>query len=451
MMGERTRELLLLIIGDAICFAVSLWLTLLIRYIEIPTIERLMLHIGPFLLLTGVWLLIFLSAGLYDKHTTLLKQALRNRIVFVQITNMVLAAVLFLIIPFGIAPKLNLAIYLVISTALLSWWRIFGVQKFAPTRRQKAILIADGAEAISLVDEINNNERYNYSFVRLIDVAVATKSENFEERLLQLIEREDISIIVAEKESAHAAEIMPVIFDRSFLQFQLTFLDFTTLYEDTFDRVPLPAIGYNWFITEVSQSKNLLYDFGKRIMDVVGATVLLLATVPIFIATLLAIKVEDGGPAMYTTTRTGVRGTPITLYKFRTKNGRDTAQAALHSTLVDTKVGTFLRKTRIDELPQLYNVLRGDLSFIGPRPEIPSLAAVYNEQIPYYSARHMIKPGLSGWAQINDFDAPRGGVDVERTTSKLSYDLLYLKRRSFMFDVQIAIKTLTIVLLRTGS
>ncbi len=123
---------------------------------------------------------------------------------------------------------------------------------------------------------------------------------------------------------------------------------------------------------------------------------------------------------------------------------------ALNSTLKDTRIGKFLRKSRIDELPQLYNVLKGDLSFIGPRPEMPALAKVYSEEIPFYSTRHFIKPGLSGWAQINDMDAPRGGVDLERTAAKLSYDLFYLKRHSLLLDLQTALRTISILLARTG-
>ncbi len=107
-----------------------------------------------------------------------------------------------------------------------------------------------------------------------------------------------------------------------------------------------------------------------------------------------------------------------------------------------TNVGKFLRKSRIDELPQLYNVLKGDLSFIGPRPELPQIAMVYEREIPYYEIRHVITPGLSGWAQIRDYDAPRGAADVERTKRKLSYDLYYLKHRSFGLDIVIALKTI---------
>jgi lipopolysaccharide/colanic/teichoic acid biosynthesis glycosyltransferase len=107
--------------------------------------------------------------------------------------------------------------------------------------------------------------------------------------------------------------------------------------------------------------------------------------------------------------------------------------------------------SRIDELPQLINVLKGDLSFIGPRPEMPALAEVYANEVPYYNARHFLKPGLSGWAQINNFDVPRGGIDVERTKVKLSYDLYYLERRSLLLDMQIALKTLATIIMRTGT
>jgi lipopolysaccharide/colanic/teichoic acid biosynthesis glycosyltransferase len=107
--------------------------------------------------------------------------------------------------------------------------------------------------------------------------------------------------------------------------------------------------------------------------------------------------------------------------------------------------------SRIDELPQVWNVLKGDLSFIGPRPEMPALAAVYTERIPYYAMRHLIKPGLSGWAQINEYEVPRSGIDIDRTITKLSFDLYYLKRRSFFLDLEIALKTIKTLLARSGT
>ena len=116
-----------------------------------------------------------------------------------------------------------------------------------------------------------------------------------------------------------------------------------------------------------------------------------------------------------------------------------------------TPVGFFLRKTRIDELPQLWNVLTGDLSFVGPRPELPAIATTYERELPHYRLRYLASPGLSGWAQIYHHDAPRGPADVERTKQKLSYDLYYLKHRSFVLDLAIALKTLRALVSFSGA
>lgn len=450
-MGERARELSVLIIGDIIVFNLALWLTLLVRYFELPTIERLAQHVPPFLTITAVWLGFFFILGLYDKHTNLLKKLLVNRILTAQIINVVVAGALFFVLPFGITPKTNLIIYLVISILLLSLWRLRAVPLLSPKQRHKAVLIADGPEAIELVDEINNNDRYNYYFIRIVDEQTLSNTEDFEAKILSLMEREKIELIVADPRGDSIKSFLPVLFDLSFLKFEFTFLDFNRLYEDTFDRVPVTMLQYEWFITNISQSKKTTYDLVKRSIDILGALVLMVPTILLFPFVAAAIKLEDKGPLLYHPTRVGQFNHPITIYKFRTKNGADAGQAALSSTLVDTKVGLWLRRLRIDELPQLVNVLRGDLSFIGPRPEMPALAEVYAREIPYYNARHLMKPGLSGWAQINNFDVPRGGVDVARTTTKLSYDLFYLERRSFLLDLQIAFKTIAAIIMRTGT
>jgi lipopolysaccharide/colanic/teichoic acid biosynthesis glycosyltransferase len=117
---------------------------------------------------------------------------------------------------------------------------------------------------------------------------------------------------------------------------------------------------------------------------------------------------------------------------------------------VVTKIGSFLRKSRIDELPQLWNVFRGDLSLIGPRPELPEIAKVYEKEIPYYNVRHLIHPGLSGWAQIYHENHPHHNADINETKNKLSYDLYYIKNRSLILDVKIAMRTIMTFLSRSG-
>jgi exopolysaccharide biosynthesis polyprenyl glycosylphosphotransferase len=450
-MGERTRELFILIIGDAICFSLALWLTLLLRYLEWPTEARLDAHLGPFLLLSSLWIIVFYIAGLYDKHTVMLKKLLFARIINTQVFNIIVAAVVFLAVPFGIAPKTNLVIYLFVSIALMMAWRLYLFNFFSPKRLHRALLIADGDEAVELADEINNNDRYNYSFVRIIDERAALHTPNFEQKLLELIDQESIEVIVANPGGEHIERVLPAIFDLAFLKFEFTFLDFYKLYEDTFDRIPMSSLRYEWFINHVSQSQSPVYDLLKRIIDIVGALILFVPALLIYPFVILAIKLEDGGPVFYKTDRVGQFNQPIEMIKFRTMTGRDTGEEALKTKHTVTNVGAVLRRTRLDELPQLWNVLKGDLSFIGPRPEMPALVSVYAESIPYYNMRHFLKPGLSGWAQIQHLDAPRQGIDTEKTLRKLSYDLHYLRCRSFFLDLEIMLKTLRILIMRSGT
>lgn len=450
-MGERARELFIFITGDIIVFNVALYLMLLIRYLEIPSAARLGAHVPPFLIFSAVWLGIFFILGLYDKHTVLLKRLLVTRILYAQIINIVVAGVLFFIIPFGITPKVNLVLYFLISIALLTWWRLKLVPLFSPKYRHRAIIIADGKEAIELVDEINNNDRYNYYFVRIIDEATLQGTADFETKVLRMMEKEKIEVVVADPRGEAIKNFLPTLFSLSFLRFEVTFLDFNRLYQDTFDKVPMRMLQYDWFISNISQTKSAVYDGIKRTIDIAGSLALLIPAAVLFPIVALAIKLEDKGTLFYKTVRVGQYNRQIEIYKLRTKNGSDVGADALNSKLVDTKVGIILRKTRIDELPQLINVLKGDLSFIGPRPEMPALAEVYAKEIPYYNTRHFLKPGLSGWAQINNFDVPRGGVDIEKTTTKLSYDLFYLERRSLLLDIHIALKTIATILMRTGT
>lgn len=457
-MGERSRELGLLILGDIICFVAAIWLTLLVRYFGLPDSDLLVAHLGPWLWLTGIWLFIFYSAGLYDKQTTFLKSLLLSRIVNTQIVNILIAALLFIIVPFGIAPKTNLIIYLGISIILIALWRLWLFPKLSPKTSKRAVLLASGPEAIELVDEINNNDRYDYTFVRLIDDSAAERTPDFESKLVRLIDSENISIIVANPRSEYIEAILPALFDLSFLKFQFTFLDFYKVYEDTFDRIPLSALRYDWFIAHVSYSKSLVYDFTKRFLDIVLSFVLglvLLACLPFI---WLAKKIEGQGDALFMTQdRMGRYNQPVKVLKLQTMTANDAASSTWTKEDAQkgnqiTKVGAFLRKTSLDEYPQIWNVLKGEMSLIGPRNDIAGLGSRLAEQIPYYNIRNFVKPGISGWAQTNqhymgDNISPQS---LEESKLRLAYDLYYVKNRSLWLDLAIVIKTFKTLLGRFG-
>lgn len=457
-MGERARELILLIAGDIACFIIALWLTLIVRYVSWPTETLIFEHLVPWLWLSGIWLFIFYVAGLYDKHTTFLKSLLFSRILNMQLVNILIAALVFTIIPFGITPKTNLFIYLIISVALIAGWRLWLFNRLSPKTSKRALLLAGGDEAIELVDEINNNDRYDYSFVRLIDDSVAEKTSDFEAKLLQLIEKENISIIVANPRSPYIEHVLPALFDLAFLKFEFTFLDFYKVYEDTFDRIPLSALRYDWFINHVSQSKSLVYDFVKRALDIVLSLVLALFLLFALPFIWIAKKIEGRGDALFMTQdRIGQFNQPVQVLKLQTMTANDamsatwTAEDAKKGNQI-TRVGAFLRATSLDEYPQIWNVLKGEMSLIGPRNDIVGLGARLAEQIPYYNIRNFVKPGISGWAQTNqhymgDNISPQS---LEESQMRLAYDLYYVKNRSLWLDMAIVLKTIKTLLSRFG-
>jgi lipopolysaccharide/colanic/teichoic acid biosynthesis glycosyltransferase len=219
-----------------------------------------------------------------------------------------------------------------------------------------------------------------------------------------------------------------------------------------FGRIPLARLDDRWVAENVSSYARTIYDTLKRGMDVFLAAVGGLVSLVVYPFIILAIKLDDGGPIFVGLDRVGRDGKVFKLLKFRSMSGNDNAEygKAGVSRLTVTRVGAFLRVSRLDEIPQFWNVLRGDVSLIGPRPEAPSLVTLYDKEIPYYSMRHLITPGLSGWAQIYHDNHPHHGTEVEATREKLSYDLYYLKHRSFALDIVIALKTIKKLITRSG-
>lgn len=440
------KEPLFLFVGDVVSFYLALWVMLFLRYGELPDEAALELHLVPFSILFAVWIVVFFIAGLYEKHTTFFKSRLPSIILNTLLVNAGLAVLFFYYIPiFGIAPKTNLFLYLVISFALIVLWRLYGMRLFGSRKRESAILIGGGAEMRELRDEVNMNPRYNFRFVSSIDLD-EVRNIDFKRDVLDTIDAEQASSIVIDMRNEKIGPMLPRLFELIFRN--VRFFDMHKVYEEIFDRVPLSLVRHNWFLENISSSRMTAYDVLKRAMDILIATPLLVLPALLYPFVLLAVKLEDGGPALISQERIGKNGAPIRIWKFRTMRFND--EGKMNGENRVTAVGKFLRKTRLDEFPQLWNVLKGDLSLIGPRPELPALIERYDEEIPYYNVRHLIEPGLSGWAQLYHERHPHHGIDVEETRNKLSYDLYYIKNRSLVLDLKIALKTMKALLQRAG-
>jgi len=186
------------------------------------------------------------------------------------------------------------------------------------------------------------------------------------------------------------------------------------------------------------------------ILDVVCAVVILISTLPVMLVVAIAIKLDSDGPVFYSQERVGLHGRPFRIVKFRSMRADAEKNGAMWATQTDpriTSVGKLIRKCRIDELPQLVNVIRGEMSLIGPRPERPVFVEELERQIQYYGQRHLIKPGLTGWAQVRY----RYGSSIEDAREKLRYDLYYIKNQSPWLDALILLETVRIVLFGRGA
>jgi len=446
MIAYSKREGLLLFIGDVFLLVASLWLTLFVRYGDAPTEEAFFAHLLPFSFLFVAWIAVFYIFDLYGKHTLFLKRRLPGLLFRAQVANALLAALFFYAFPiFNIAPKTILFLSVFISFLLILFWRMRIVPNFGFRRRERAILIAEGMEKEMLLREVRGHRRYAFTFIASLDLGKIS-GIHFEEDILKRVFEDRVTVIALDFQSEKIEAILPRLYNLLFSN--VRFIDVNDIFEDIFDRVPLSSLEHSWVLKNMSRSSRMAYDALKRAMDILISLPLSAVSILISPFVVLAIKLDDGGAIFTKQERVGQGNSIIPIYKIRTMSVISASGEAPPQAV--TRAGSFFRKTRIDELPQLWNVLKGDLSLIGPRQEFPHLAKLYEERIPYYNLRHLIKPGLSGWAQVRMETAPKFQAAYDETREKLSYDLYYLKHRSFWLDMRIALLTVKTLLSRSG-
>jgi lipopolysaccharide/colanic/teichoic acid biosynthesis glycosyltransferase len=489
MIMANKRETLVLFLGDVAALIISLSVALMVRYGSIPSDSLFVSHLIPFSFLFAASILVYFVAGLYEKRTLIQRRRIGQALLNVQITNAVIAIVFFYFLPyFDISPKLFLFIYLILALILTTIWRLVALALFESKKKHPALLIArknpsdkvgQTNAALEIYNEINNNPRYGIFFVEWIDAAafkdeiknnpqgIAQGTIKAVADVLGRIRQKGCTFIAADLSDKAVHPIVPALYKLIFSGVE--FVDTRMLYEDLFNRIPLSLVDDAWCLENISASSKTAFDILKRTMDVVISAVLGVVSLIIYPFVYAAIKLDDKGVIFSYQRRVGQNGHVVKIMKFRTmsianddgkwgldthatsplkKSGNGSFDMPQINTI--TRVGTWLRKSRIDELPQLWSVLRGDISLIGPRPEFPDPVATYIAQIPYYNLRHIVKPGLSGWAQIYHENHPHHGIDTEETANKLSYDLYYVKNRSFFLDLKIALQTMKVMVSFAG-
>lgn len=438
-------------IGDIAIFVLSLWLSLLARYLDWPTVVLFKAHLGAFIPVFVLWLCFYVLGGLYDRHLRFAKSKLFGKLWMAQIINVIIAFFYFYTlktssIAGGLTPKTMLVLYLIISGILITLWRVYVYSKITELRPVRVLCAGNDPDFERLV---NAKEKLRQSGIEIIPVRSVIE---LEDRIKEYNvtgevgdERLRIDVVVCNSFDPEFKDASARIYDLLFKG--VVYVDFSDFYEEAFEMIPLQAIDESWFLRYVSVRRRYMYDTLKRLMDIVIALPFAIVSLVFYPFVILARKIENLGPILIFQDRIGENAARIRIVKFGSMTASDEGKVIVKNDNRITPVGAFIRKTRIDELPQLWNVLRGDLSLIGPRPEMPNLVDFYNKEIPHYNMRHIIKPGLSGWAQIHHDVPPQ---TVEATKVKLAYDLYYIKNRGLMLDLKIAFATIKTLLSRTG-
>lgn len=433
---------IILFLGDLLFLNLALFLTLVIRYPKETLMENYRGHIPHFLVIFLIWILILYINDLYNLN---LKAS--GRKFFLQTINAAVLSSLLSIIYFylnvqsTIAPKTNLLIFIVVFMGLFFIWRgIYGalVKSLIPKSNLAIIGFNDRTE--KLIEELKNNPGSGYQ------TALIFKSPEEMDTLVESIKEKNIRAIVVTDDFGKSEKVREALF--SCLAFNLIFFDYPAFYELLTGKVPVEAIGPSWFLDNIKEGERNYFNFIKRSLDLGGAIIILLISFIFWPFIALIIKLESKGPIFFSQKRYGRNEQIFRMIKFRTM--RTENNDGLPTTEGDkrvTRFGSFLRKSRLDEVPQVINIIKGEMSFIGPRPEQPKIVAELEHQIPFYKTRLLIKPGITGWDQISGhYHSP----SLEDSLEKLQYDLFYLKHRSFYLDIAITLKTVATMISREG-
>jgi len=422
---------------------------------------RLFNNIEPqlwFYLLPIVWMLLLVE--LYDPHVASSGRKTTRGIALAAFIGLAAYSLVFTINqdPTSL-PRIGVGAFLLFASILTSLWRTVFIRIYKSTgQRRRVLLIGAGKAGETLAQLYNSSNTQSFNLLGYVDDDGAKAGKTIcgmrvmgsSVHLLNLIDVYHVSDIVIAINGEIQGATFQAILDAQEKGVEVTRMPI--LYEEMTGRVPVHHLESDWIIRSFVDGLHVsgFYELTKRILDILGAAVGLLIFVITSPFLALAVLLDTGSPIFYSQPRLGRGGLLFNIYKFRSMHQDAEADGEVRTTLENdprmTRVGNFLRKTRLDELPQFWNVLRGEMSLVGPRAERPELVAEYQKQIPFYRARLLVKPGLTGWAQIN-----YGYVaSVTETAVKIEYDLYYIKHRTFGMDFQILLRTIGTVFRGAG-
>jgi exopolysaccharide biosynthesis polyprenyl glycosylphosphotransferase len=456
-MFNRIKQLSL-ILGDLLALNLSLCAALWLRYFAWPA-EQWAVLFYPMAGLFAVAVVIFFIVGLYD-----VGQA-KNNLKFFQKIGLAMGiwlvfGLVFFYLNHRIAaqPKTIIALCALIGIGLVSAWRAFH-NKFLSKSILKTNIVFVGLtqEVFELIAKIEHEPALGYEIVGLI----RTSHDTCQEQLPGLSEyatagslseltakqSKPAQIYIIAPQAAQDENLSKELYARLFEHSGAIFL--AKFYEDILNRIPPFIFSETWFLANLDEQRKKIYDRARIIVDFIFAGIMAVIFAVTFPLVAIVIKISSRGPIFFVQERVGRNGKIFKIIKYRTMkalsaDGSAETGGAQYASVNDariTSVGNFLRKSRIDELPQFINIFKSEMALIGPRPERPEFVAELSAKMPYYSLRHLIKPGMTGWAQIQK---SYYGT-IEENLRKLEFDLYYLKNRGAILDTAIILRTFNIL------
>jgi len=456
--GWRVRsrdQRIILLIGDAFVSTIALfgglyfwgskdaWLKFSLHFLQ----QRVDFW---FWFLPLIWMVFLVE--LYEPHRARnLRQTVAG-IALAATAGLLLYALVYLISQKGSLPRLGIGFFLLFASVLTLVWRLIYIRiSTNQAFLHRVLIIGAGSAGETLVKVYNKLHPKPFILVGLMDddpAKIGKELEGFpvlagNEHLLETIEAKAISEIVIAITGEMQGSTFQILLDAQ--QSGMEIVPMPSLYEDLLGRVPIHHLESEWLIRSFVNDARVggFYELAKRLLDILVSLVGLVICIVLSPIAAILICLDSGFPILYNQVRSGKSGKPYNIYKFRTmcKDAEKDGKVEVTRENDDriTRVGGILRRSHIDELPQFWNVLSGDMSIVGPRAERPELILEYQQHIPLYRARLLVKPGITGWAQINyGYSAT-----IAQTVIKLEYDLYYIKHRNILMDILIILRTMT--------
>jgi exopolysaccharide biosynthesis polyprenyl glycosylphosphotransferase len=445
----------ILLLGDALLVLMAVWAAFVLwqygsdqPFNDASIRARMSGHWTWFPILLGGWWVLAWLNDLYDIPSSVYRVSSTVRVVTTGALGLGIYMVAFFFLAQYEPPRLFLIYFLLVALPTITLWRWAYAAAFSLLPIQHWVLIVGGGErARAIARALKQASRVSYHVIGFVDDDPAMRGNLLDGLpmlgrsgdLPWLVRQLEIQEIVVAIERHVESDLFQLLVACHGLGAQVSYMP--DLYDKLSRRIPIQHIDPAWALNIMQKLPSRLSLSGKRLMDLVLAGVGLLILAPLFPFVALAIRLDSPGPVFYRQIRSGRAGRPFAILKFRTmstdaeKDGQ--ARWATEDDPRITRVGRILRKTRVDELPQLHNVLRGEMSIVGPRPERPEFIEQLEQDIPFYRTRLMVKPGLTGWAQIHY----RYGSSVEDALIKLQYDFHYLRCWSLWLDLYVIFRT----------